>query len=176
MLCQSFMKGRQLRQIYRFVSKNVTELQFIRATDNGFDTCVSWQHSSAQHCPLSHSLVAHGAFKFPSCSHWENRMNVWLKQRWHKTGAKIKMHILIVNSSSFKMTLSNSLCKHFYIRSKSIQWRNEKICLLFDATYSSFLLNMYRGVGSCYRHAGVLVYILYFTVHIRGINVTPRVL
>lgn len=38
------------------------------------------------------------------------------------------MHILIVNSSSFKMTLSNNLCKQFYIRSKTKEAEETKVC------------------------------------------------
>lgn len=48
------------------------------------------------------------------------------EQIGNKDGAKMKIHILIVNLSSFKMTLSDNLCKHFYIRSKIKQWRKEK--------------------------------------------------
>lgn len=87
------------------------------------------------------------------------------------------MHILIVNTSSFKMTLSNNLCKHFYIRSKRKKKNEVKKNLrhLFQITYSPPSLNMYNGVNSFYRHAGVLVYMLYVAVHIQGINMTAVV-
>lgn len=66
-----------------------------------------------------------------------------------KQELKSKMHILIVNSSSFQMTLSNSLCKHFYIRSKLKGKRCLK-CLLY-LTVSPFHLDyVYEGVNSCW--------------------------
>lgn len=39
------------------------------------------------------------------------------------------MHILIVTSSSFIMTLSNNLCKHFHIQAKLMQ-RNKEFSVL----------------------------------------------
>lgn len=46
------------------------------------------------------------------------------------------MHILIVNSSSLKMTLSNSLCKHFYIRSKlKGKGKKSELSLTFFSKY-----------------------------------------
>lgn len=87
----------------------------------------------------------------------------------------MKMHILIVNSSSFKMTLSNNQCKHFYIRSKLIQWRKETSVPPLPHATSSELTKSVQGSKLSYRHAGVLVYGLYSAVHIQGINVTPNV-
>lgn len=81
------------------------------------------------------------------------------------------MHILIVNSSSFSMTLSNSLCKQFYIRSKLKGKRCLK-CHLY-ITFSPFHLEY-----MCIRveiQAGVLVYMPYFAVHIQEINMIPGV-
>lgn len=66
------------------------------------------------------------------------------------------------------MTLSNNLCKHFYIRSKLRKWRKKKeVCASSSMTSS---LNMYTGENLFYRHAGVLVYILFVSVHIHDTN------
>lgn len=48
------------------------------------------------------------------------------------------MHILIVNSSSFKMTLSSSLCKHFHIQAKLMQ-RIKELSVRPLSTDCSFL-------------------------------------
>lgn len=88
-----------------------------------------------------------------------------------KQELKTNMHILIVNSSSFSMTLSNSLCKHFYIHPK-LKGKTLLKHLVHDSLSIPF------GVCVCIRmqiHAGVPVYILYLAVHIQEINMTPGV-
>lgn len=74
------------------------------------------------------------------------------------------MHIPVVNSSSLKMTLSNSLCKHFHIQAKLMQ-RNKELSVL-PLSRDCSLLNMYAH-GSKFMLV-LLVTCCIFALHIQG--------